>query len=73
MKRKHKEPEYSFVHSCYPLFYRKQCCMCKQQFRLEKGWRFKVYQIDVYICCICAPSRKDAEKIEKEELWIREY
>lgn len=71
MKQIYNEP--NSLYKCYPLFYWKQCCMCKQQFRLEEGWMFKVCQIDVYICSTCAPSRKDAEKIEKEELWIREY
>ena len=69
MKRKHKK-KYDFIYRIFPLFW-KICNCCKQDFRLEGGWRYISGPFvggmgrAKYICNDCAPSIELADRIIK--------
>lgn len=75
MKRRHKE-EYDHIYDHYSFFSWKQCCICKQDFKRESGYRFiagPYYRGSgrwYYLCKECAPTRKEAYKVYKNRSYL---
>lgn len=69
MRRKHKEIFENGINRYYGLIVWRQCCICKDDFRRERGWSFIVGPYcngagrRYFLCKKCAPTKDAANFI----------
>lgn len=69
MKQSHVELYRYGVYRHYGMFFWKQCCSCKKDFRQESGWRFlgppfhSGFGHIYYLCSACAPTKNAAHAL----------
>jgi hypothetical protein len=64
------------IYRCYPLFFTRECCHCGSKILRDTCWRFFTAPycngvgIERHLCCLCAPTKKDAKEFAEEGGWL---